>query len=118
MAWDGSSLPPTAKMGAYDDSPSRPGIFAVIDLPSLREGIVYRVVVDPSAGASASAGVFAVRVDPAARFADHRVADSGDVTIVHQGTDAIIVVKTKWAGRVETATFIVPKVHNGCSGSF
>lgn len=118
MAWDGSTLPPTAKMGAYDDSPSRPGIFAVVDVPSLRDGMVYPVVANPDDGGSASAGVFAVRVDPAARFADHRIADKGDVTIVRSGSDAIINVKTRWGEKTESATFVLSKAHNGCTSAF
>ena len=117
MAWDGSSLPPTAKMGAYDDSPSRPGILTAVDVPAIRDGASYRVVSDPEKAGVGLASVFAVRVDPSARFADHRIAEAGDVTIVRQGDDALISVKTRWGDRIETAMFLLSRAHNGCNKS-
>jgi len=117
MAWDGSSLPPTAKMGAYDDSLSRPGILTAVDVPAIRDGASYRVVLDPEKSGTGLASVFAVRVDPSARFADHRIAESGDVTIVREGDDARITVKTKWGERTETASFVLARAHNGCNKS-
>jgi hypothetical protein len=117
MAWDGdSNLPPTAKVAIVDDSPARPGVFAAIDMPSFREGYAYPIVSDPNTASPGAAGVFAVRVDPAVHLADQRVADAGDVTVVRDGTDRIVVVKAKWSdGHTETATFVVPKAFNGCS---
>jgi hypothetical protein len=53
-------------------------------------------------------------VDPSARFADHRIADAGDVTIGRQGEDALISVRTRWGGRVETASFVLTRADNGC----
>ena len=118
IAWDGTdSLPPTARVAMIDDAPgARPGVFAAIDMPSFREGYSYPIAADPSTGGPGSASVFAVRVDPGVRFADHRFADSGDVTVVRSGSERIVVVKAKFGdGRLETASFVVPKAYNGCS---
>jgi hypothetical protein len=118
IAWDGTdSLPPTAKVGVTDDSPARPGVFAAIDMPSMREGFAYPIAADPSTASPGSAAVFAVRVDPAVRFADQRFAEAGDVTVVKsEGGERIVVVKVKAAnGLFEIASFIVPKAYNGCS---
>lgn len=118
IAWDGKdSLPPTAKVGATDDSPARPGIFTAIDIPSMREGYAYPIAADPSTASPGSAAVFAVRVDPGVRFADQRFAEAGDVTVTKtEGGERIVVVKMKSAeGLFETASFVVPKAYNSCS---
>ncbi len=115
MAWDGSLLPPTAKVGVVDDSPARPGVFAAIDMPSLREGN-YPVAPDPALGAPGSAAVFAVRVNPAAQFADQRIADGGSVSVAKTVDGAhIVIVESIWSdGHRDSATFVLPKVFDGC----
>jgi hypothetical protein len=119
IAWDGTeSLPPTAKVGAVDDSPgARPGVFAAIDVPSLRDGFSYPIASDLDDAKPGSASVFAVRIDPGVRFADQRVADSGDVMVLAQGAERILVVKAKWNGgkKEETASFVIPKAYNQCT---
>lgn len=118
IAWDGTeSLPPTAKVGAVDDSPgARPGVFAAIDVPSLRDGFSYPIASDLDLAKPGSASVLAVRIDPAVRFADQRVADGGDVMVLAQGAERILVVRAKWNGKKdETASFVIPKAYNQCS---
>lgn len=118
IAWDGKdSLPPTAKISVTDDSPARPGVFAAIDIPSMREGYAYPIAADPSTASPGSAAVFAVRIDPGVRFADQRFAEQGDVTVIKaEGGERIVVVKVKTEnGLFETASFSVPKAYNGCS---
>ena len=119
VAWDGTdSLPPTAHVSAVDDAPgARPGVFAAIDMPAFREGYSYPIAADPATASPGSASVFSVRVDPAVRFADERIADGGDVKVVKAGDgERIVVVNTRWSdGSTETASFVVPKAYNGCS---
>lgn len=118
IAWDGNeSLPPTAKVGMTDDSPgARPGVFAAIDVPSLRDGFSYPIASDLDFAKPGSASVLAVRVDPGIRFADQRVADGGDVMVLAQGAERILVVKAKWSGgKEETASFVIPKAYNQCT---
>ena len=118
IAWDGTdSLPPTAHIAVSDDSPgARPGVFAAIDMPSLREGFSYPIASDPTLGKPGSASVFSVRVDPGVRFADQRFADGGDVKVLALGAERVVMVTAKWSsGKEETASFVIPKAYNGCT---
>lgn len=114
VAWDGDgSLPPTAQIGVHDRAPARPGVFAAIDLPSFAAWSSYPITSDPTTSRT-GAGVFAARVDPAVRFADHRVADGGSVRVEPLGSAAIVLVSSTIHGQHETARFLVPDAANEC----
>ena len=113
LAWDGdAALPPTAKMGVTDDSPARPGVFLSIEIPSLIDGVPYRIS-EPNT-ASPTTTVVAVRVDPAVKFADQRMAEKGEVMVTSSGDDMLVQVKTIWGATEEKAMIIVPRAHNTC----
>ncbi len=113
VAWDGeSTLPPTAKIGFTDESPARPGVFLAIEVPGLLAGVPYRIASDPTKPKSTS--VLAVRVDPGVKFADHRVAEKGEVTVIPSGDDLLVIAKTTFGEQEQTLQLTVPKAHNGC----
>ena len=103
---------PTAKIGFTDDSPARPGVFLAIEVPGLLAGVPYRIASDPTKPKSTS--VLAVRVDPGVKFADHRVAEKGEVTVIPSGDDLLVIAKTTFAEQEQTLQLTVPKAHNGC----
>lgn len=114
VAWDGSdALPPTARMGVTDGAPARPGVFAVVDLPVFEPFSRFAITKDPSTARS-GASVYAARVDPGVRFADHRVAADGSVQVEPAGDGALVTVTTTWEGRQQIASFTLPRAANGC----
>lgn len=109
VAWDGeASLPPTARMGITDDSPARPGVFLSIEVPGMLAGVPYKL------GETSNATAMAVRVDPAVKFADQRLADEGDITLTTSGDDMVVRVRTVWAKHEEIAIIVVPRTKNTC----
>lgn len=116
LAWDGeSTLPPTAKVGITDESPARPGVFLAIEIPGLLAGVPYRVASDPTKAKATS--ILAVRVDPAVKFADHRIAEKGEVTVVPSGDDLLVIAKSTFADQEQTVQLTVPKARNGCGAA-
>jgi hypothetical protein len=114
VAWDGADdLPPTARVGVTDGAPARPGVFAVVDLPVFEPFSWFAITKDPSTTRS-GASVYAARVDPGVRFADHRVAADGSVRVEPAGDGALVTVTTTWEGREQIASFTVPRTSNGC----
>ncbi len=114
VAWDGTDdLPPTARVGVTDGAPARPGVFAVVDLPVFEPFSHFTIARDPTSVRD-GASVYAARVDPAVRFADHRVAADGSVEVEPAGDGARITVRTRWEGRQQIASFTVPRTANGC----
>jgi hypothetical protein len=108
-AWDGpSTVPPTAKTTYTDDAPAHPGVFFSIEVPSFRAATPYTIKSDPMS--TSGAQVLVVRVDPAVKFADRRIVESGDVTVIAQGDDVLVVIH---AGN-ETATLTIEKANNAC----
>jgi len=113
LAWDGdASLPPTAKVGVTDDAPARPGVFLAIEIPSIIDGVPYKISAPSST--SPSTTVMAVRVDPAVRFADQRLAEKGEVMVTSSGDDMLVQVKTIWGTSEEKAMLVVTRPHNTC----
>lgn len=113
LAWDGdAALPPTAKVGVTDTAPARPGVFLAIEIPSIIDGVPYRIS-EPSS-ASPSTTVMAVRVNPAVNFADQRMAEKGEVMVTSSGDDMLVSVKTIWGAHEEKAMIVVPRAHNAC----
>jgi hypothetical protein len=112
-AWDGpSSVPPTAKVSSADDAPAHPGVFITVEIPNLRAAAPYAIKSDPMSKSGAL--VLVVRVTPAVTFADRHFVEDGDVTVIEQGDDLLVVVKAKSASGEETATLVLPKSANGC----
>jgi hypothetical protein len=112
-AWDGpSSVPPTAKVSSADDAPVHPGVFISVEIPNLRAASPYAITSDPMAKSTAQ--VLVVRVTPAVTFADRHIVEAGDVTVIEQGDDLLVVVKAKSAAGEESATLVLPKSANGC----
>lgn len=111
VAWDGEGLvPPTARVAVTDESPAHPGIFLAVEVPRMLAGVPYRIVPNRESAGSA----LAVRVDPAVKFADHRVAEEGEVVLASAGDDMLVRVRTVWGAREETAILVVSKNTNGC----
>lgn len=109
LAWDGdANLPPTAKISVTDDAPARPGVFLAIEVPGMIEGVAYKLS-DKSAASAMS-----VRVDPAVKFADQRMADEGEIMLKANGNDMHVSVRTVWGGHEELALIVVPKTKNTC----
>lgn len=109
VAWDGDgALPPTAKMGFTDDSPARPGVFLAIEVPGMLAGVPYKL------GETSNATAMSVRVDPAVKFADQRLADQGDIVLSNSGGDMLVRVRTVWGTHEEIANIVVPKAKNTC----
>ncbi|MGZ3421229.1 MAG: hypothetical protein ACXVEF_29190 [Polyangiales bacterium] len=112
-AWDGpSSVPPTAKVSTADDAPATPGVFISVEIPNLRLATPYTIKSDPMARSAAM--VLVVRVTPAVTFADRHFVEEGDVTVIEQGDDLLVVVKAKSSTGEETVTLVLPKSANGC----
>lgn len=112
VAWDGDSdLPPTARTSTMDDAPARPGVFFSVEVPSLRSGTPFGIKSD---GSTSGATVLVVRVDPAVKFADRRIVDAGTVTVVPQGDDLLVMIKSTSAAGEETTSIVVPKANNKC----
>lgn len=111
VAWDGEGMvPPTARVAVTDESPARPGVFLAVEVPRMLAGVPYRIVPERDAASSA----ISVRVDPAVRFADHRVAEEGDIVLTSSGDDMLVRVRTVWGTREETVILVVGKATNGC----
>lgn len=109
VAWDGdASLPPTAKMGITDDSPARPGVFLAVEVPGMLAGVPYKL------SEKSEATAIAVRVDPAVRFADQRMADEGEIMLTTSGDEMHVSVRTVWGGHEELAIIVVPRTKNTC----
>lgn len=111
VAWDGASpVPPTARVAVTDESPARPGIFLAVEVPRMLARVPYRIVPRESSAGSA----ISVRVDPAVNFADHRVAEEGEVVLDSSGNDMLVRVRTVWGAHEETAILTVSRALNGC----
>ncbi|MBI2393966.1 MAG: hypothetical protein HYV09_30630 [Deltaproteobacteria bacterium] len=111
LAWDGDAmLPPTAKVGVTDESPARPGVFLAVEVPRMLAGVPYRINPEKDSGPS----VLSVRVDPAVRFADQRIAEKGEVVLASAGDDMLVRVTTVWGAHQEDALIVVARTNNGC----
>jgi hypothetical protein len=75
-------------------------------------GVIYRI--SPDSTKSKATRAVAVRVDPAAKFADQRPVELGEVTLQPRGEDVLVQVKTWQAEQEETAQLVLRKAHNGC----
>lgn len=110
-AWDGEGMvPPTARIAVTDESPARPGVFLAVEVPRMLAGVPYRIVPNKESASSA----ISVRVDPAVKFADSRVAEDGEVVLTSSGDDMLVRIRTVWGTHEETAILVVSKPTNGC----
>lgn len=111
VAWDGDGMvPPTAKVAVTDESPARPGVFLAVEVPRMLAGVPYRIIPNKDGASSA----ISVRVDPAVKFADSRVAEGGEVVLASSGDDMLVRVRALWGTHEETAILVVSKGANAC----